>query len=356
VGAAAILSVLLGAKQSPMVTYYHVPAVSLAGLALALAYRLISCAAPASRWPAGVAAVWLAVAVGYQAWWLEGFLERRRPVREGAVQAARAAAAAGGERVLEGYCVSSVPSALTFANEWAGRRFSADLQALYPRAYSYDWAGLHHFGRPLSVAELNGLLVDGDSFVLWDAAWWPYDSWDWFRGAAVDRTGDYRRDRLLSARLAPVDEATAATAPPFAGLLILTGSTDRPSLDHVQAPTIEPLGPVTRLAALETGGPAWLVAECQYVGSGGQTLHIQVDGREAGRQDIAGSDEWRRLSVALPPHGGLVEVDILYDRLFENADAARPRFPGYADDQRDVRWPAVRFRRLQVWRSPPGGA
>ena len=111
-----------------------------------------------------MAALWLVAAVGYQAWWLEGFLERRRPVRPGAAQAARAAVAAGGDRVLQGYSVSSVASALTFANEWAGRAFSAELRALYPRAYSYDWAGIHLFGRPLTVGELDGLLVDGGLF------------------------------------------------------------------------------------------------------------------------------------------------------------------------------------------------
>jgi hypothetical protein len=355
--AAAVLSVLLGAKQSPIATYYHMPAVSLAGLALVLAYRLFSCSAPASRWPRAVAALWLAAAVGYQAWWLERFLERRQPVRPGAAEAARAAAAAGGDRVLQGYSVSSVASALTFANEWAGRSFSAELRALYPRAYSYDWAGLHLFGRPLTVGELDGLLVDGDSFVLLDAVWWPYDSWDWFRGAVVERVAGYQRDQVFRARLVPVDETTAATSPPFAGLLILTGSSDRPSLERVHPPYIEPLGPVTRLAALGTGSPARLVGECQYAGSGGQVLRVQVDGREAGREEIAGSSEWHRFSVALPPRGGLVGVDILYDRLFENPAAARPRFPGYADVEHDTRWPAVRYRRLQIWRSAgPGGA
>jgi hypothetical protein len=78
-----------------------------------------------------------------------------------AAEAARAAADAGGSRVLEGYSVSSLPSALTFANEWAGRAFSAELRTLYPGAYSYDWAGLHFFGRPVTVDELNARLVDG---------------------------------------------------------------------------------------------------------------------------------------------------------------------------------------------------
>ena len=80
-----------------------------------------------------------------------------------------------------------------------------------------------------------------------------------------------------------------------------------------------------------------------------------MDGREAGRQEIAGSAEWHRFSVPLPPRGGLVGVDILYDRLFENPAAARPRFPGYADVEHDTRWPAVRYRRLQVWRSARSG-
>jgi hypothetical protein len=354
--AAAMASVLLGAKQSSIVTYYHMPAVSLTGLAVALAYRLSSCSAPASRWPKGLAALWLAATVGYQAWWLERFLERRRPVRPAAVQAARAAAAAGGDRVLQGYCVSSVASSLTFANEWAGRRFSSELRALYPRAYSYDWAGLHFFGRPLTAGELDGLLVGGDSLVLWDATWWPYDSWDWFRGAVVEHVGSYQRDQLFRARLVPVEDGAGAAAAPFAGVIILTGSTDRPSLERVRRPYIEPLGPVTRLAVLGTGGPAQLVAEWQYVGSGSQALRVQVDGLEVHRQGVAASEARPRLSVAIPPRTGLIAVDIRYDRLFENQDAARPRFPGYADEERDTRWPAVRYRLIQVQRpAGPGG-
>jgi hypothetical protein len=355
--ATAALSVLLAAKQSTLVTYYHMPAVSLSGLALTLAYRLSSWSLPASRLPSTVLAAWLAASLSYQAVWLRTFFDQRRPVRPGARDAARDVAALGAERVLHGYCVSTVASALTFANEWAGRSFSEDLRRMYPRAASYDWAGLHSFGRPLTVGELDRLLVDGDSFVLWDAAWWPYDSWDWFRGAVVRPLASHGRDRLLRASLVPVEESTAAEAPPFAGLLILTGSSDRPSLDGTRRPDIEPLGPVTRLAVLGTGGPARLVGECEYAGSGGQVLRVQVDGREAGREEIAGSGEWHRFSVALPPRGGLVGVDILYDRLFENPAAARPRFPGYADVEHDTRWPAVRYRRLQVWRSAgPGGA
>jgi len=352
VAATAVLSVLLGAKQSPNATYYHIPAVSLAGLAVALAHRLFSSASPAPLWPKGLAALWLVAAVGYQAWRLEGLLDRRSPVRPQAAEAARAAAAAaGGDRFLQGYSVSSVASALTLANEWAGRAFSAELRTLYPGAYSYDWAGLHFFGRPVTVGELDARLVDGNAFVLWDSVWWPYDSWDWFRGAVVERIGSWRREQLSRARLVPVEEATAATAPPFAGLLILTGSSDRPSLDRFHPPYIEPLGPVTRLAVLGTGGPAHLVAECQYVGSGGQTLRVRADGREVWREDVTSSDDWRRFSVDLPPRGGLVAVDVHYDRLFESPDASRPRFPGYADEQHDVRWPAVRYRRLQVWRT-----
>jgi hypothetical protein len=79
--------------------------------------------------------------------------------------------------------------------------------------------------------------------VLWDSAWWPYDSWDWFRGAVVERLGSWRREQLSRARLVPVDEATAATAPPFAGLVILTGSSDRPALDRAARPTSSPSVP-----------------------------------------------------------------------------------------------------------------
>ena len=355
VAATALLTLLLGAKQSPNATYYHIPVVSLAGLAVALAYRLFSSASPASWWPKGLAALWLVAAVGYQAWWLEDLLDHRSPVRPQAAEAARAAADAGGSRVLEGYSVSSLPSALTFANEWAGRAFSAELRTLYPGAYSYDWAGLHFFGRPVTVDELNARLVDGNAFVLWDSAWWPYDSWDWFRGAVVERLGSWRREQLSRARLVPVDEATAATAPPFAGLVILTGSSDRPALDRAARPYIEPLGPVTRLAVLGTGGPARLVAECQYVGSGGQTLRVQVDGRDARRKELPAPEAWRRFSVPIPAREGLIEVDILYDRLFENPAAARPRFPGYADEEHDARWPAVRYRLIQVQRAAGPG-
>ena len=346
--ATATLAVLLAAKQSAIVTYYHMPAVSLAGLGLTLAYRLFSWSAPASRVPEALLAAWLAAGLGYQGWWLHGFLDRRRAVHPAAMEVARSAAAVGGDRTLHGYSVSSPGSALTFANEWAGRSFSADLRALYPRAFSYDWAGLHLFGRPLTVAELNALLVDGDSFVLWDAAWWPYDSWDWFRGASVRPVGGRERDRLFRARLVPVEEATAASASPFAGLLILTGSSDRPSLERVRRPDIEPLGPVTRLAVLGTAGTATLEVEYRYTGTGTQTLRFKADGEEVQRLEVAPSESWHALSVALPSRTGLIAVDIEYDRLFENADAARPRFPGYADAERDVRWPAVRYRRLQV--------
>jgi hypothetical protein len=349
--ATATLSVLLAAKQSPLVTYYHMPAVSLAGLALTLAYRLSSWLSVASRWPSIVLAAWLVASLAYEAVWFRTFIERRRPVRPGAVEAARDAAALGGERVLHGYCVSTVASALTFANEWAGRGFSGDLRRMYPRAASYDWAGLHLFGRPLTVRELDAARVDGSSFVLWDSAWWPYHSWDWFRGAVVRPLASHGRDRLLRVSLVPVEERTAAEAPPFAGLLVLTGSSDRPSLDGARRPDIEPLGPVTRLALLGSERPGRLVAECRYTGPGRQTLRFEVEGQAIDRRELAPSEEWQEIAVALPPRAGLVALDIVYDRLFENPDAARPRFPGYADAARDVRWPAVRYRRLQVWRS-----
>jgi hypothetical protein len=349
--ATAILSVLMAAKQSSLVTYYHMPAVSLAGLGLTLAHRLLSWSVPVSRLPQGLLAVWLAASLGYQAWWLRAFIDRRRPVRPGALEAARSAAAVGGDRMLHGYCVSTLGSALTFANEWSGRSFSDDLSRMYPRAFSYDWAGLHLFGRPVTVPELDGLLRDGDSFVLWDAAWWPYGSWEWFRGAVVRPLASHGRDRLLRASLVPLEEGTAPGAPLFAGLLILTGSTDRPSLDPNRRSDIEPLGPLTRLAVLGARGPARLVVECLYVGTGGQTLRFHVDGREIHREELAPSESWRQLTIALPSREGLIPVHIGYDRLFENADAARPRFPGYAQAERDIRWPAVRYRRLQVWRS-----
>jgi hypothetical protein len=353
--ATATLSVLLAAKQSALVTYYHMPAVSLAGLALTLAYRLSSWSFPASRLPTTVVAVWLAASLGYQAVWLRTFVDRRRPVRPGALEAARDATALGGERALHGYCVSTLASALTFGNEWSGRTFSDDLGRMYPRAASYDWAGLHLFGRPLTVRELDAARVDGDSFVLWDSAWWPYDSWEWFRGAVVRPLASHGRDRLLRASLVPVDASTAAAAPPFAGLLILTGSSDRPSLDSTRRADIEPLGPVTRLALLGTGEPGRLLVECRYVGTGWQALRFEVEGQAIDRRELAPSEEWQELAVELPPRVGLIALDIGYDRLFENDDAARPRFPGYADAARDTRWPAVRYRRLQVWRSAATG-
>jgi hypothetical protein len=76
-----------------------------------------------------------------------------------------------------------------------------------------------------------------------------------------------------------------------------------------------------------------------------------VEGQATVRRELAPSGQWEEFAVALPPRDGLIALDIEYDRLFENAAAARPRFPGYADAARDVRWPGVRYRRLQVWRS-----
>jgi hypothetical protein len=347
---AATLTGLLAAPQSAPVTYYNMPTVSLAGLALTLAYRLFSWSAPASRLPRALLALLLATSLGYQAWWHRRFIDRRRPVRPGAVEAARSATAIGGERVLHGYCVSTLGSALTFANEWSGRGFSDDLRRMYPRTASYDWAGLHLFGRPLTVPELDGLLVDGSSFVLWDTAVWPYESWEWFRGAIVRPLATHGRDRLLRATLVPVEENTAPSAAPlFAGLLILTGSSDRPNLGPPRTSDLEPLGPVTHLALLGTGGPARLVVECRYVRAGRQTLRFEVEGQAIDRRELVPSEGWQQFTVALPPRPGLIALDIEYDRLFENADAARPRFPGYADAARDIRWPAVRYRKLQVW-------
>ena len=348
--ATAIATVLLAAKQSAAVTYYHMPVVSLAGLGLVLACRLFTSSAPGSRWPRGLLAAWLVASLAFHAWWLRAFVERRARARPAAEEAARAAAAMGGDRTLQGYSVSSLGSALTLANEWSGRRFSADLHALYPRAFSYDWAGLHSFGRPLAVAELDALRVDGDSFVLWDSVFWPWDSWDWFRGASVQPVGGGERDRLFRARLVPLEEGAAA-APPFAGLLILTGSSDRPSLDRTRRAEIEPLGAITRLAVLGTAGAARLAMQCRYTGEGAQTLRVMADGLEIGRAELTAAESWRGLSFALPARAGLIAVDVEYDRLFQNPAAARPRFPGYGDAERDVRWPAVQYRRLQVWRS-----
>ena len=104
----------------------------------------------------------------------------------------------------------------------------------------------------------------------------------------------------------------------------------------------------TRLAVLGTRGTATLEVECRYTGTGAQTLRFKADGEEMQRLELAPSESWHALFVPLPPRTGLIAVDIEYDRLFENAEAARPRFPGYADAERDVRWPAVRYRRLQV--------
>lgn len=349
---AAGSSIFFVMVKYPGAVQYVVTAASLSGLALALAHRLTTLSIGESpRWLAALTAAVLATGAGVQAQGLHRWLRDRRPVLPGAAAAARAAAELGPGRILCGYSVSTVASALTMGNEWCGRAFSEDLRRLYPEALSFDWAGLHHFGRPVVVAELAGRLVDGDSLLVWDSAMGPHETWDFFRGLSVAPLGRYGRDRLLRARFAPLEaDASPARSPRFAGLLILTLPTDRPAPGSSREETLAPLGPVARFAILGTGRPLRLAAEGRYEGVGVQTLRFTSDGRDIGTRTLR-AGRWQAITVDLPPRTGLFELAVAYDRLFVNTVAQRPRFPGYAGGPADARWPAVRFRTLQVWRA-----
>lgn len=346
------LLVLVQSAKS-MGPHHLMSAVSLAGLVVALTHRLASLTLPSwPRLPATASAVVFALLVGRHAWLIRSYVEHRAPVRPGAVAAARMASQFGMDRVVQGYCVSTPASNLAMANDWTWRAYAADLERLYPQAVSFDWPGLHRFGRPVTIREMATRLVDGDSLILWDTIWYPQETFGFFRGLRATELGRWGRDRLLRASLAPLRPGAIPepTAPAFAGVLILGPSVglDRPQPPHALGDLV-PLGPVTRLGILGSGQSLRLVAESSCDEEGPQVATFAVDGQVIGRQALAHGEGWRRTVLALPARQGLFELAVTYDRLWTSEDAGRPMYPGYGARHPEVRWPAVRYRKLQVW-------
>jgi hypothetical protein len=352
------LLVLLQSAKT-MGPHHLMSAVSLTGLVVALTYRLAVVAGGPnwSRLPPAVAGLLLLLLVGRHAYLVRSYLAGRAPVRAGALAAARTARSLGTDRVVQGYCVSTIASNLAMAHDWTWRAFAGDLQRIYPYAVFFDWAGLHRFGRPVTAREMEVLLVDGDSLVLWDTLLYQHETFGLFRGLHTTELGRWGRDRLVRASLAPirVETVSEAAARPFGGVLILGPSVglDRPGQAQALGDFV-PLGPVTRLAVLGNGEPLRLVAESRCEEGAGQVLNFVIDGSLVGRHVLAGGDAWQRMVVELPRRTGLFPLDIGYDRLWTSEDAARPMYPGYGDPRPEVRWPAMRYRKLQVWLA--GGA
>jgi hypothetical protein len=240
------------------------------------------------------------------------------------------------------------------AHEVTWRAFGADLERLYPHAVFFDWVGIHRFGRPVTVREIEARLVDGDALVVWDTQGYTQDVFDAFRGLRMTELGRWGRDRMSRGSLAPLRTGTASEegAPPFAGVLILGPSVgmNRPTPGRVPRDLV-PLGPVTRLAVLGNGEALRLVTETRCEEREGQVLRFELDGEVVGRQTLPGGEGWQRTVIDLPPRRGLLELAVHYDRLWPSEDAARPPFPGYGARYPEVRWPAVRYRKLQVWAS-----
>jgi hypothetical protein len=346
------LLVLVQSAKS-MGPHHLMSALSLAGLVIALTHRLASVSLTSrSRLPAIGSAVVFAFLVGRHAYLVRSYLSYRAPVRPGALAAATMAGRFGMDRVLQGYCVSTVASNLAMAHDWTWRAFTADLERLYPDALFFDWAGLHRFGRPVTVRELETRLVDGDSLVLWDTVLYQHETFGLFRGLRTTELGRWGRDRLVRGSLAPLrlDAVSEAAAPAFAGVLILGQSVglDRPAPPRALGDLV-PLGPVTRLGILGTGEPLRLVAESSCDEQGGQIATFAIDDQVVGRQALAHGEGWRKTVLGLPARQGLFELAITYDRLWTSEDAARPMYPGYGARHPEVRWPAVRYRKLQVW-------
>lgn len=273
----------------------------------------------------------------------------------GAAAAGKAAAELGPSRILYGYSASTLAAALAMGNEWCGRAFSPELRRLHPDLVFFDWAGLHHFGRPVGVAELAPRVVDGDSLLVWDSVMGRHEAWDFFRGLSVVPLGVYGRDRLLRARFVPLaPDAPASGSPRYAGVLILTPSSDWPAIGSSRQETLAPLGPVARFGILGTGHPLRLAATCRYEGEAAQTLRFTLDGSDVGVRVLEPGD-WREIALDLPPREGLVELAVAYDRLTARS-FSRPRFPGYASGAPESRWSGVRFRKLQILRGSRAGA
>ena len=351
--AVGIQVLILVQSAKTMGPHHLISAAGLSGLVVALTHRLVTLRLPSwPRLPVIASAVVLALLVGRHAWLIRGYVENRAAVRPGAAAAAAMAARFGPSRVLQGYCVSTVESNLAMAHEVTWRAFGADLERLYPHAVFFDWVGVHRFGRPVTVREMEARLVDGDAFVVWDTQWYPQDVFGVFRGLRMTELGRWGRDRILRGSLAPLRTGTASEdgAPPFAGVLILGQSvgTNRPTPGGVRGDLV-PLGPVTRLAVLGNGEALRLVAESRCEERDGQVLSFEMDGEVVGRQTLPGGAGWQRTLIELPPRKGLHELAVHYDRLWTNEDEARPALPGYGARYPEVRWPAVRYRKLQVW-------
>ena len=343
---------ILVQSAKTMGPHHLMSAVSLGGLVLALTHRLASLTLPS--WP-GLPAIGSAVVfaflVGRHAYLINWYVNQRAPVRPGAVAAATLARGFGMDRVVQGYCVSTVESNLTMAHDWTWRAYAADLERLYPDALFFDWPGLHRFGRPVTTPELERRLVDGDSLILWDTPLYPLETFGFFRGLRTTELGRWRRDRLVRASLAPLQRGstTKASAPAFAGVVMLGPlvGLDRPQPPHALGDFV-PLGPVTRLAILGRGEPLRLVVESSC-DEASQVATFAVDGRLMARQALARGEGWRQTILGLPARQGLFELTVTYDRIWKSEDAARPMYPGYGARHPETRWPAVRYRKIQVW-------
>jgi hypothetical protein len=177
---AQVLQFLLALRSEQPYTRYLIPALSLAGLEVALAVDLVRASIPMRLKPMG-AALLLAVLAGLGVSRAVSVLDSERSSEQGRLHRAALDSALAEQwphaRIIDCSVHSSQAAALWFANSWAGWQFSAALDRLHP----------------------GFLFLDRSSWLIWD-----------FRGALADPAAALAGDRavLLRSPLAtPLDSS-----------------------------------------------------------------------------------------------------------------------------------------------------
>jgi hypothetical protein len=275
-GAASLaqLSLLLVVAKSPE-QHYLASAGAGAALALSLSASVAGTLHPRAARPTGALVACLLAALGLYRWqtvrahgdWLGAMAQSEAQTRAFLADPVNV-------DVVRGLRVSAPESALHFGNFFAGGRYTADLERLYPGVFLWDGAGITAFGRPATPSELAAIRPDGTFRALVSG---------WFDARFVKQPG-LRMSTVRSfghERLVVVGER--AEVPP--GTPAFCGFTAVRGLSAEETPRAEPgarvrwgLAPETVLSVNSGGEPLLVMLECRPHLLPGQSVTLWVDG------------------------------------------------------------------------------
>ena len=317
---------LLAAARQGALAHYVVPLAAPASVGLVLAHRVFS-RGRRGRWPG--LALWSVVVLvlANQAWLAADLLSSRANVVPGARAALARAARIGADRLFIADRASHPAAALSYANDWAGGAFGAELRALYPGLILYDEAHLHAFNRPIEARELRRYVTQDGTYRFWTSSFVPLICCRWFIDPRQEPGPRLGRDRLVQVAAEPPSAPDGAVLPPFVGFVALEG------LGRYSLPAPPPAGalwgagPRTRLAFMGPGRATWLLVDYELVAGQDQALTFRLNGKVLMRRQLSARDRRVVEQVPLAASTGPNEISVDYSQLLPPPAPDRSRPP-----------------------------